>query len=191
MEIRSFLAFELPSEIKHIISQVWDDLKRSPLNVRWVKKDNIHLTVIFLGQIDQDRLMALGEEAKKVCMAYGPFQVSLKGIGCFPNRRNPRVLWIGLDGHLERMNHFRDALQKSLKTFGIKEEKRTFQPHLTLGRFKKFNKMDSQLDECLLRYKDLSSSVFTLDDLTLFKSDLKPTGSEYTKLQSWPLLGKR
>lgn len=191
MGIRSFLAFELPLEIKDIVARVSGELRKSTLDLKWAKVDNIHLTVVFLGNVQMGDIEAIGDEVRKVCLKTGSFGISLVGMGVFPNRRNPRVLWLGLNGDLERMSHFRDALQNRLKPFGIKEEKRRFKPHLTLGRSRKSNKKHFQLDEILLEYKDLTSPVCALEELILFKSDLKPGGAVYTKLASWPLLGER
>jgi 2'-5' RNA ligase len=188
MKVRSFLAFELPVEIKDIVSRVSNEMRRSPLDVRWIKVDNIHLTVIFIGNISADRLEDMAAAVKKVCHAYGPFNISLKSAGVFSSIRNPRVLWIGLNGDLERMSYFRDALQEQLKLFGVKEEKRRFNPHLTLGRFRKCVRSSAHLDEVLSRYKDLTSPVCALHELVLFKSDLKPSGAVYTNLDSWPLV---
>ena len=191
MEIRSFLAFELPEEIKKIIFHVSEEAKKFPLDVRWVKASNIHLTMVFMGNILMEHLEGISEAVSKACKMYGPFNISLKGMGVFSNRRNPRVLWVGLEGDIERMSYFRGTLQKSLKSFGVKEEKRQFNPHLTLGRFRKGSRPSEHLDDLLSRYQDLTSPVSTLEELVLFKSDLNPKGAAYTKLNIWPLLGKR
>jgi 2'-5' RNA ligase len=191
MKIRSFLAFELPLEIKNVVARISEELRQSTLNAKWVKVDNIHLTLVFMGNIETEDIPAIARGVKEVCQAFGPFDLSLKGIGCFPNRRNPRVLWLGLDGDLEPMSDFRDALQGHLTGFGIREEKRKFKPHLTLGRFRKPKKMDSKEDQLLSKYEDLSSSVCSLKELILFKSDLKPTGAVYSKVEAWPLTGDR
>ena len=87
------------------------------------------------------------------------------------------------------MSDFRDALQGHLTGFGIKEEKRKFKPHLTLGRFRKPKKMDFKEEQLLSKHEDISSSVCSLKELILFKSDLKPTGAVYTKVEAWPLTG--
>ena len=189
MEIRSFLAFELPEEIKGIVSRVSGEMKKSPLDVRWVNVDNIHLTVIFIGNMSEDRLAGVDRVVKDVCHNYGPFDISLSSAGLFSSRRNPRVLWIGLAGDIERMSLFRNSMQESLKPFGIKVEKRRFNPHLTLGRFRKGAKSGVHLDEILLRYRTLDSPVRSIGELVLFKSDLKPDGAVYTKLNAWPLAG--
>jgi len=187
MEVRSFLAFELPEKIKGIVSRVSGEMKKSPLDIRWVKVGNIHLTIIFIGNILTDRLDDMGDYVSEVCSNYGPFKISVNGTGIFSNRRNPRVLWVGLDGEIERMDDFRNALQKRLKSFGIKKEKRRFNPHLTLGRFRKGAKTDTHLDDLLLNYKSLKSQECMLRELALFKSDLTPGGAVYTKLKAWPL----
>jgi 2'-5' RNA ligase len=191
MKIRSFLAFELPLEIKKIVAQVSGELRQSSLNARWVKVDNIHLTVVFMGNMETRDIPAIAQGVKEVCQTFSPFDLSLRGIGCFPNRRNPRVLWLGLDGDMEPMADFRDALQGQLTGFGIKEEKRKFKPHLTLGRFRKPKKMDFKEEQLLSKYEDISSSVCSLKELILFKSDLKQTGAVYTKLDAWPLTGNK
>jgi 2'-5' RNA ligase len=189
MEIRSFLAFELPPEIMAVISHAFRDMKNTPLDVRWGKPGNIHLTMVFMGNVPLEHLNPIGRATEEVCRRYGPFNVALNGTGVFGSRRNPRVLWARLNGDLERMSRFRDELQKDLEPFGIKQERRRFKPHLTFGRFRKGAKTGSDLDELLSRYQDLTSPTCTLSELSLFKSDLKPGGAVYTRLNAWPLTG--
>ena len=190
MEIRSFLAFELPEEIKGVLSRVSEELKKSPLDVRRVKTENIHLTVVFLGNVPEEHISPVSEAAEEVCQRYSPFNVSLKGAGVFGSKKRPRVLWIGLEGDMERMSCFRDDLQKGLAIFGIKQEKRRFRPHLTLGRFRKDSRADARLDEFLSSNGDLTSPVCPVGELFLFRSDLNPGGAVYSKMKSWPLTGE-
>jgi 2'-5' RNA ligase len=187
MAIRSFLAFELPPEIKKKILLVSEDLRRSGLNAKWVKVDNIHLTVVFMGDIKEEVIQAIKEEVKTVCLGFPPFKISLDGIGVFPNTRRPRVLWLGLEGEIERISSLRDGLQEHLKPFGIKEEKRPFKPHLTLGRFRKQNRGGSQLDEIINRYRELEGPLCRVEELIMFKSELRSQGAIYTKMDSWKL----
>ena len=191
MAIRSFLAFELPVDIKRIIMTVSEDVRRLPLNVRWVNVSNIHLTVVFMGNIKEEEIKPIQDVVGQVCQGYGPFNIAIKGIGLFGSRRNPRVLWVGLDGVIDRMACFRDDLQKMLRPFGIKEEKRRFRPHLTLGRFRKGSITGAHLDDLLSKYHDLTSPDCVIEELVLFKSDLKPDGAVYSKLNGWPLGGRR
>jgi 2'-5' RNA ligase len=189
-EIRSFLAFELPPEIMAVISNASRDMKNTAPDVRWVKPVNIHLTMVFMGNVPREHLKPIGRATADVCCRFGSFNVSLDGTGVFGSRRNPRVLWAGLNGDLERMSRFRDELQKDLEPFGIKQERRRFKPHLTFGRFRKGAISGSNLDELLSRYQDLTSPTCALNELVLFKSDLKPGGAVYTGLNAWPLTGR-
>ena len=187
MKIRSFLAFELPPEIREIVDRVSRQVRTSPLEASWVRPENIHLTVVFLGDVETEEMEAIGRVVRGVCEGHHPFPVSLKAMGCFPNSSRPRVLWLGLEGDLERMSRFRDGIQQGLKPFGVQQEERPFKPHLTLGRFRKPNRMEAQLNGLISSYADLASPVCTLHELILFKSDLKPGGAVYTKMQSFPL----
>ncbi|MBN1831890.1 MAG: RNA 2',3'-cyclic phosphodiesterase [Deltaproteobacteria bacterium] len=188
MKIRSFLAFELPLEVETVVTRVSDELRKSSLDAKWVKPENIHLTIVFMGDIEADKIPAIKEEIREACLIYDAFDISLKGLGCFPHTRKPRVIWIGLDGDLERMSSFRDALQECLIPFGIKEEKRGFKPHLTLGRFREPRRTNSEELELLSRYGNVTSPVCSLMQLCLFRSELKPGGARYTRLGVWPLL---
>jgi 2'-5' RNA ligase len=189
MEIRSFLAFELPFEIKKMVTLVFEDARRSSLDVRWVRPEGIHLTVVFMGNVKTGDLEQLGNEVGRVCSGFSPFQIALKGIGCFPNFRNPRVIWLGLAGDLDRMSRFRDRLQKQLSPFGVQEEKRSFKPHLTLGRFRRALRDEEALRKLMEKHKDLAGPECTVHELVLFRSDLNPGGAVYTKMLSWPLSG--
>lgn len=187
MGIRSFLAFELPPEIKEQIGTVSKELKKSALPVRWVKVDNIHLTIIFLGSVNEDAIDDIKEKVHRVVKGFSVFKTRLSGIGVFPNWRRPRVIWVGLNGETERLSRFRDELQTELKVFGIREEKRPFSPHLTIGRFKGILDWDEELKLILDKYHDISSDLQHLNELILFKSALKPDGPVYTKMAVWPL----
>jgi 2'-5' RNA ligase len=191
MAVRSFLAFELPPEIKEQVRQVSEQLKRSKMDVRWVKPDNIHLTIVFLGDVREGDISAIAGEIEQVCYGFHPFELHLKGLGLFPDRRRPRVLWAGYHGDIERMASLRDVLHERLIPFEIKEEKREFKPHLTIGRFRNPGRGNEQLDEILGLHDGLTSPSFQVGELVLFKSELKPHGPEYTRLESWPLAAEK
>ena len=191
MEIRSFLAFELPLEIKEVVAHAYQCMRKTSLDARWVKPENMHLTVVFMGNVPNERLESIAEAVGEVCREFGPFEIQIDGTGVFSSRRYPRVLWIGLAGDLERMSLFRDGLQMNLAPFGINQEVRRYKPHLTIGRFRKGFRAGPQLDEILANYQDLSSDVSTVDELAMFRSDLKAGGAVYSKLQGWHLSGKR
>jgi 2'-5' RNA ligase len=187
MGIRSFLAFELPPEIREQIGAISRELRNSRLPARWVREENIHLTIVFLGSIEETVVEELRESVGLVVKQFTGFAARLSRLGVFPNWRKPRVLWIGLEGDIAGLSRLRDELQDALKGFGIRQETRPFRAHLTLGRFKDRLDDDEELKRILDRYHDIASAPCSLDELVLFKSDLKPSGPVYTKMASWPL----
>ena len=189
MDIRLFLAFELPEEIRGIIDEVSREAGKLPLEVRWVKVENIHLTIVFLGNVEESMVPRVEEVASLACIRSHPFDISLHGLGFFGNIRNPRVLWVGMNGDIKGMSRLRDDLQKGLAPFGIKKETRPFRPHLTLGRFKKGVGSIKHLKGLLTQYKELTSPAGTLSQLALFRSDLTRDGAVYTRINRWSLGG--
>ena len=187
MGIRSFLAFELPPEIREQIETVSKELQKTRMPVRWVKVDNIHLTIIFLGSVSEDIIDDIKEKVQVVVKGFSPIKVGLNDVGVFPNWRRPRVIWVGLDGEIEKLSILRNELQEKLKVLGVREEKRPFRAHLTMGRFKGLVDRDEELKWILDRYHDITSDLHYLNELILFKSDLKPDGPVYTKMAAWPL----
>ncbi len=187
MGIRSFLAFELPPEIKEQIGAVSRELQKSTLPVRWVKAGNIHLTIIFFGSVNEDTIDDIKEKVHLVVKRFSTIKARLNGVGVFPHWRRPRVIWVGLNGEIKKLSNLRDELQTELKVLGFREEKRPFNPHLTIGRFKGIVDRDEEMKLILDRYHGLISDLHYLNELVLFKSDLKPDGPVYTKMAAWPL----
>jgi len=187
MGIRSFLAFELPVEIREQIRVISKELKKTALPVRWVKVDNIHLTILFLGSVDEDTIGDIEEKVNVVVKGFSAFKTKLNAVGAFPHWRRPRVIWIGLNGDIGRLSNLRNKLLEELKVLGFMPEKRPFRPHLTLGRFKGPIDRGEDMKWILDRYRDINSDLYQLNELILYKSDLKPDGPVYTKMATWPL----
>ncbi len=188
MDIRSFLAFELPEFVKEELSGLIRSFNRGVSKVRWVKRENMHLTVLFLGNINEETIPAMAEDISDICERFSPFIVRMKGVGCFPNIRNPKVIWVGIDGEIERMAKFYESLVMNLSKYGIKQENRTYRPHLTLGRIKGNSNIRDRMVGMISKGREITDKEFILQELVLFKSDLRPQGPIYTKLNSWSLL---
>jgi 2'-5' RNA ligase len=187
MGIRSFLAFELPVEIREQIRVISKELKKTALPVRWVKADNIHLTILFLGSVDENVIGDIEKKVNVVVKGFSAFKTKLNAVGAFPHWKRPRVIWVGLNGDIERLANLRDELQEELKDLGFMPEKRPFRPHLTLGRFKGPLDRNEDMKWICDKYRDINSDLYQLNELILYKSDLKPDGPVYTKMATWPL----
>lgn len=184
--IRTFIALKLPEQLTSLLESTQQKLMEYGFKVRWVRPENIHLTVKFLGDIqisDVDRISAVISESVR---NFQPFSFYTKGLGVFPGIRRPRVIWVGLGGEVDQISGFQHHLDQSLSAIGYPKEKRPFQGHLTLGRFKG-SVHSGKLAEVLNSQSGFVSDTVTIDRVTLFKSDLKPSGAVYSELASIPL----
>lgn len=191
MGIRSFLAFELSLGIQGILQDILQEVTHQLRDVRWVPLKNIHLTLIFLGEIQEAHLEPVCQEVQRACERYGPFHMKLTKLGVFGSLQRPRVLWVGMEGDVERMGYLKASLEKGLRPFCTKLENRAFKPHLTLGRFREQFRDTEALKALLMAHKSLGDTGQIFDEICLFKSQLSDKGSIYTKLFACKLSGKR
>ena len=186
--VRSFLAIELPRTIQKKIEEVQRDLKSSHADVRWVSPERIHLTLKFLGNIDEPKIDPIAKSTEGLTDALSPFPLKVRGLGAFPHFKNPRVIWVGLiDGGVV-LSSFQKALEIELEKIGLEPEDRSFHPHLTLGRVKS-NRGRDELVGRMERYREEEFGDFQVERVILFRSDLKPSGPIYTPLREIKLGG--
>lgn len=187
--IRAFIALRLPENILSSINKIQEDLKQYRLPVRWVRPENIHLTLKFFGNISESDTEIIGIAMSDCAGCCSPLTLSAKGIGVFPSVARPRVIWAGFSGQISLLLSFQDALEKRLEKSGFKKEERPFKGHLTIGRFKdRVN--NERLIEAIRKHKDFNTDVFNAEEIILFKSDLLPAGPVYTELLKVPLTKK-
>lgn len=182
-KLRAFIAFELSEEIIAAIKTVQADLKARGFNVRWTRPESIHLTLKFLGDIYAEDVDKIEDIMAAATTNRHPITLAAKGIGVFPNMKRPRVIWIGISGQTNSLSEFQNHLETDLERIGFQKEDRLFTGHLTLGRIR--GAIDkTQLKEALKKFESFESKPFTANEVILFRSELKPDGSVYTKLKS-------
>lgn len=183
---RSFFAVELSAEIAAGVRRMQGALQERATGVRWVRPGGIHLTLKFLGEVETDRIEAIVHKAAAAIQGVGPFTVGIKGGGGFPTPKNPRVIWIGVEDQSGMLKELQTRVEAGMAELGFTREKRGYTPHLTVGRVRsgKGSKSVAQALDAL-RENDLGS--MEVREVILFRSHLKPTGAEYTKLGSFPL----
>jgi 2'-5' RNA ligase len=175
--IRSFIAIQLPQELRSALHELVQPLQGLPLNVKWVPESNYHLTLKFLGDIAPGDIGSLGAQlhalADRKC-----FTLSLGGWGMFPNPKRPNVFWAGLGGELETLQQLWTNLEDCLSARGYPRERR-WHPHITLGRFRSPDRLDS-LNAWLGQTPSFGHiGSFTATGLTLMESRLSPGGPNY------------
>ena len=186
--IRTFIAIELPDEIRHALAEVQKHLRRDVAGVRWVEPGSIHLTLKFLGSIPAEQIQPIAAAAAQVVQGDPPLTLGLSGLGAFPNPRRPRVIWVGIEGDVARLGRLQTRLEEALGPLGFPREERGFRPHLTVGRVKD-PRRPPDLTRPLADVAVPRCNSFDVREILLYKSDLRPTGAIYTKLQHLPFAG--
>ena len=188
--LRAFIAIELPAHVCEAIQKQTDRLRRILGNdfIRWVPTQNMHLTLKFLGDTSTSHLDFLKQMLVREANLHSPFDLQLGGLGSFPTPRNPKVLWIGIHAP-PGLTSLQRSIEAGVSRLGYKGEERAFSPHLTIARARQnaglsdLQKIRAALDKIQLG----NIGTARVDSVHLFKSDLQPGGSIYTKLFSAPL----
>ncbi len=186
--IRTFLAIELPRALLRKIEEVQGGLRSSQADVRWVTPENLHLTLKFFGNIDESQIEPIVQSMDQAVQETPPILLRAKGMGAFPNLRNPRVIWIGFDEGKEALTSFQRKLEIEFEKVGFPREDRSFHPHLTLGRVRS-NKGKEDLIKRMEGYREEEFGEVQVEKVILFKSDLRPSGPIYTPLREVRLRG--
>ncbi|KPK65203.1 hypothetical protein AMJ82_12455 [candidate division TA06 bacterium SM23_40] len=187
--IRTFIAVELPSEVRDTLGSLQQELGDAHGQVRWVAPHNIHLTLKFLGNIPEERVSPLREGTEEAAAGYAPFGMSLMDLGAFPGPRRARVIWVGLDQGRELLGALAERLEASLADRGFDRESRRFKPHVTIGRIKGRGRGVDMSEPLAKVTFDVQTCV--VDGLTIMRSDLTPHGPIYTPLHRVLLASER
>jgi RNA 2',3'-cyclic 3'-phosphodiesterase len=191
--IRAFIAIDLTPEITKQLSQISAQLIKplEDIPVRWVPAGNIHLTLKFLGDVSIAHMEVLKEVLQGEASTHRSFTFSVGNLGAFPNIRHPRVIWVGVEAPND-LAALQRSIESSMARIGYAPEDRPFSPHLTLGRVSRnATTRDTHLiGEVLEASKVGFLGVNPVNSVCLYRSDLKPTGAEYTRIFSADLKAK-
>jgi len=185
--IRSFIAIEIPDFIRSQVADLQDEMRRLHSHVSWVAPRNIHVTMKFLGNIQESLVLQIGNILGEVSSRTRPFEITIENLGFFPNPRRPRVLWVGVTDRQQRLKSLFQEIEKGLLPLGFMREKRGFTPHLTIGRVRNSRGINEVVDK--MRSYHFPSQSFAAKEAVLLKSTLKPTGAVYEALGRFEFKG--
>ena len=174
--MRTFVALEAAGEIREALGCVQEKLVRTGAKVKWTKPDNLHLTLKFLGEIDNAQAESMRVHLREVARQHAPFDIEFAGIGTFP-----RVVWAGCRGRLDRLISLAKAAESCADRIGIPAESRPFRAHLTIGR-----------TNGRVRIPEIGTSFGKqiVDEFVLMKSERTPQGPIYTPVEVFRLTAK-
>ena len=183
MSLRTFLAIDLPSCLLNSIVNKQRDLKQVFPSIDWVKSAKVHLTLKFLGDTPESKIPELQQVVAKAVKGIEPFVINLRGFGVFPHKRAPRTLWTGIEGDSEILLDLNRKIETEVSQLGFPPEGKPFHPHLTLARIKKNQRIAGEaIEKASVLADPFIFGSLLVEQVTLFKSELRPTGSVYSKL---------
>jgi RNA 2',3'-cyclic 3'-phosphodiesterase len=179
---RTFIAIDPGKAVRDRLIALQDHLARTGADVRWVEAENLHLTLLFLGEVDQRELTPVCRAVAEVARRLAPFPISIEGAGAFPNARRPRTLWVGVGIGAAEVCTLHDALEEPLLQLGCyRREARPYTPHLTLGRVKGDSAGD-ELAKALTKYATWTAGEAVVEGVHVMGSELTYNGPVYTVL---------
>jgi RNA 2',3'-cyclic 3'-phosphodiesterase len=188
--VRLFVACGIPPELRGRLQRLQTDLRSIALEIRWVRIEGIHLTFKFLGEVEPERVASIEEALRIAAGPCPPFTLAAGGVGVFPERGEPKVLWVGIGGDLTEAARLQQSIETQLHPLGFAPEKRPFTPHLTLGRIKGKRGGGWRVD--LERHGGEGSlGSFEVGECALIESRLDGSGATYSTLGRFPLSGAR
>lgn len=178
--IRAFVAVELPDAVRAAIGEVEGRLRQRLPRARWVRPEALHLTVKFLGEVDEACLAAFGDRSQSTVGGHGVAAVRLAGAGFFPSASRPRVAWMG--GEAPDLEPVASAVDELALPCGVERDRRRWSPHLTLARLREpWSGADAE------RFLEVVGALGPFDfecrELVVFSSRLEPGGAVYTPLR--------
>ena len=176
--MRLFVAIDLPEAVKERLAMISCGLP----GARWVKAEQLHLTMHFIGEVDGDRFLDIRDQLAEV--SCGSFPMQLQGVGFFPPRKKPRVIWVGL-GNNEQLIRLRNRIEAVLVRTGLAPEGRKFAPHITLARLNKTPA--SKVGSFLEQHSLFISPTFKINEFLLYSSVLNARGAKHYVEQEYPL----
>lgn len=184
--IRTFIALELDEETRRALGGEIAYLKSQAPKVRWVRPENLHVTLKFIGDVPDSDIREIFDIVDDVAALHDPFSLRVAGLGCFPDFRRMRVVWAGCDAGGDNVSRIAADLQAECARYGYKPERKPFSPHVTIGRLK-LPREGEMLEDALEDGRRQEYGVVDVSSITVFMSELKRGGAEYTAMHHAPL----
>ncbi len=183
--VRCFVAIEIPESIQDKLVEIQNQIRSNMGRVSWTKRGNFHLTLKFLGEVDNRRIDEISTALQYVTKEIKPFSLEIGGVGAFPNLVRPRVLWVGLRQGVKPTISLTNAINRELIQIGFPEDTR-FHPHITLARMKRQINLNSFTD-LFKKFETVKGTLITVKEFTLVRSDLHPKGAVYSPINKYTI----
>jgi len=180
--IRTFVAVDLAAGVKARLTALQEQLGRTGAGVKWTRPDNIHLTLLFLGEVEELEVVSICRVVQQRARRHAPFGIDVAGLGAFPNARRPKILWAGITDGAAELRALHTDLEEGLLDLGCyRREDREYTPHLTLGRLSHDDRA-AGWGPVLAEHADWQGGSTPVDEVLVMASEMRKGGPEYTVL---------
>lgn len=183
--MRCFVAVRFPEEINRELGRHIRYLAGTDAAVRWVKTENLHVTLKFLGEVQDGEIQDVHRVLSGISCS--PMSLAVRGLGCFPPRGRPRVIWAGLEGDIDTLRNLAKDIEEQVAPLGYPPEQRAFQAHLTIGRIKGRRKLDALMLAIERRRDRVATSSIEVDAFALYQSERGSDGPRYCEISTYSL----
>jgi 2'-5' RNA ligase len=181
--MRLFVALEIPPTVRENLAELLMSLRAVSPQTRWVRPENLHVTLKFIGEVPEAKLGVI-RRALAAVRSDQPVMLDFRGLGFFPNEKHPRVFWAGTKAS-PNLKILAAEIEKAVEKLGISREQRPFSPHLTLARFEP-PRLPEKLRAAIQEHATRHFGSLRTNHFHLIESKLKPSGAEYTTVESFP-----
>ncbi|MCA9122758.1 MAG: RNA 2',3'-cyclic phosphodiesterase [Planctomycetaceae bacterium] len=187
--IRTFIAVDTSPEVRRRAATLQDKLRQSEVKASWTHPENMHLTLQFLGDVDDPLIPEICQRVASATAPFAPFLVEFSKAGAFPAVDRPRTVWIGVDRGTQELVDLQLAIQESLVEMRFPRERRTYRPHLTIARVRESGRRQAKLSELLAHYRDFKAESCDIPEVLIMASNLDRIGPTYQVMGRAPLEG--
>ena len=183
--MRLFVALEIPPTVRENLANFIKQLRPLAPEPRWLSPENLHVTLKFIGELPAEKLAAIRTALASIRSAQA-VTIDFRGLGFFPNEKHPRVFWAGMEAS-PNLKTLASDIERATEKLGIPREQRPFSPHLTLARFEP-PRLPEKLRAPIKENATREFGSLAAKEFHLIESQLKPSGAEYTTLESFPFV---
>jgi 2'-5' RNA ligase len=186
--IRTFVAVDTAGQIRRKTADLISALGETTAKVKWVDTENLHLTLKFLGDVDEADVVRIAQAIEPAVADLDVVSIRLSGLGAFPNVKRPRTIWVGVGDGEPELASVHQAIEAALARLGFPRERRRFHPHLTIGRVRDSRGLPD-LSARLVESADCDLGQVNVTEVRLYSSQLRPAGPVYTVMARAPIGG--
>ncbi|MBN1867259.1 RNA 2',3'-cyclic phosphodiesterase [Candidatus Sumerlaeota bacterium] len=188
--LRLFIAAEIGYGQHSAVERLLNDLKKgvqfTPARPKWVNPAALHITLKFLGSVDESRIDSIAKAVDRALNGFSAFEFSLAGLGVFPDPRQPKVLWVGVKTGKRNLVELAENVERETTSLGFEPDRRPFSAHLTLARMSSQVGMGAMMG-IVTSHRDCDLGASLMETVTLYQSTLASEGATYTALRRWTL----